>query len=475
MNKGILKNLSWLVTANFLTKPLWFLFLIFSANELGVADFGIYTFSFSFLLMFSILQELGLESLVIKDVAANKNNLNLYFNNVITYKFLSSIFIILIFTVIIIYSSYSEKINIALIIMLFFILSFPVLTLFRAFFRAYEKFKYESISIIIEKFSAMLFAFIGLMVNGLFGFLIGLVIGNLLSLSYCVYFLFKQIPVLVFKPTFISIPKLLKDALPFAAAEIFITIYFRLSSVMIMFITDSEVYVGLFNSSYRLIEMYIALPTLLVAPLYPFISRSFVDNKTECMAIANKIIQILLIISLPIVIVVFIDPIRINNFLFTSQYSEAYLGLKTVIFTIIPLSLNVVFGTILAAIGKQKNAAIAIGIATVINLITNYFLIQKFNYIGACYTIVLTESLVTILYYINIRKYFGHFTLKQFNLKLGCVLIIFSSTYYLSMYYSISILITLLIFISFYFVLLFVFKIFKVSQIKNYYKLITEK
>jgi len=306
--------------------------------------------------MFMIVLDMRLEQLLIKEVAFNKDNLNLYFNNIITYRFFSSIFIILVFLAIIIYSSYSERIKVALFIVLFFFISTMFLTFFRAFFRAYEKIKYESISIVIEKLYIILFAFIGLIVNGLFGFLIGLLFGNLLSLSYCVYFLFKKVPSLVFKPIYISINKLLKNALPFLVADLFTIIYFRLCSVMIMFITNSIV-----------------------------------------------------------------------------------------------------------------------GIATIINIITNYFLIQKFNYIGACYAIVMTESLITIIYYINIRKYFGGFTLRKFNLKLGSVLIIFGSIYYLSMYYSISILITLLIFILLYLILLFIFRIVEISQLKNYYKLIREK
>jgi len=427
LDKGILKNLSWLVTANFLTKPLWFVFFIFSANKLGVADFGIYTFSFSFVLMFSIFLDMGFERLLIKEVAFNKDDVNLYFNNTITYKFFSSIFFIIIFSVIIIYSSYSERIKVALFIMLFFLISTIFLSFLRAIFRAYEKIKYESISIIIEKLSIILFAFIGLIVNGLFGFLIGLVFGNLLSLSYCAYFLFKKIPALVFKPIYTSIGKLFKNALPFLIAEIFINVYFRLCSVMIMFITNSEVYVGLFNSSYRLIDMYISVPTLLVTPLYPFISRSFINNKTECLDIINKILKILLIISLPIVLVTFIDSIRINNFLFTSQYAQAYLGLKIVIFTIVALSINMLFGTILAAVGKQKNVAIAIVIATIINIITNYFLIQKFNYIGACYTTVITEFLITIAYYINFKKiqFKIGFCLNNFRLNILFIHVLF--------------------------------------------------
>ena len=475
MNRGILKNISWLVTANFLTKPLWFVFFIFSTNKLGVVDFGIYTFSLSFVLMFLIFLDMGFERTIIKEVALNKDNLNLYFNNTFTYKFFSSIFIILIFLAIITYSSYSERIKVALFIMLFFLIFTSFLTFFRSLFRAYEKFKYESISIVIEKLSVILFAFIGLIVNGLFGFLIGLVFGTLLSLSYCVYFLFKKISSLVFKPTHTSIGKLFKNALPFLVADIFMTIYFRLCSVMIMFITNSEVYVGLFNSSYRLIEMYVVLPALLVTPLYPFISRSFIDNKTECLDIINKILKILLIISLPTVLIIFIDSIRINNFLFTSQYSQAHFGLRIIIFTIVPFSMNMLFGTILAAIGKQKNVAIAIGIATIINIITNYFLIQRFNYIGACYTTVMTEALITILYYISIRKYFGKFNLQKFNLKLGFILIILGLIYYLSMYYSINILITLLVFTLLYLILLFIFRIVEISQLKNYYKLIKEK
>ncbi len=468
--------MSWLAFANAITKPLWFVFVIFSANALGVSDFGVYTFSISYLLMFSLLMDLGLEQLLIRDVARDKNNLNRYFNNAIAYKFSASVIVAVIVFSIIYFSDYPEKIKQALFIMYFFMLSLSFTTFMRAFFRAFEKIKYESISIVIEKLSAILFAALGLALSfGLYGFLAGLVIGNINCLGYCVWILFKKNKELVFKPEFKEIVKLLKGALPFLVADIFIIIYFRLSSVMIMFITGSETEVGLFNSSYRLIEMYIALPMLLVTPVYPFLSRMFSQKREECLMVAEKIMKILLIIALPLTAIVFTDYIRINEFLFSSQYLAGAEGLRVIILVVIPLSVNVLLGTILAAIGRQKEAAISVGISAGINLILNYFLINSFRYIGASYTVLVSEWIITILYLYFVLRYFGKFSLTMFLPRLLVIGVLTGLINYFVLISNTGVIPALLVSGTIYIFMLFVSGLVKLSHFSEYYKLLKEK
>jgi O-antigen/teichoic acid export membrane protein len=476
LDKGILKNLSWLVIANILTKPLWFLFVIFSANKLGVSDFGIYTFSISYLLMFSMILDLGLEQLLIRDIAKDKRNLNSYFNNGICYKFFASLLLILILCTILYFSSFSIRIKYSLFLMLFFVLTTSFMTYLRAFFRAFEKIKYESISIIIEKISAITFAGLGLLLSfGLFGFLTGLVLGNIVSLCYCAVVLFKKNDTLVFNPIVGEIRTLLKKALPFLVADVFIIIYFRLSSVMIMFITGSETQVGLYNSSYRLIEMYLALPTLLVTPVYPFLSRTFKENKQQSIDVAGKILKVLLLVSIPVTVIVFVDYIRINELLFSSQFSAGAYGLKIIILVIVPLSINVLLGTILAAIGKQKEAAVSVGISAFINLALNFILIHSFQYVGASFSIVISEWIITGLYLFFVIKYFGKLNIFSFMIKLLIIAIITGLIVYLLNIYSIQILISISAGVLLYFALLFLFRLMKISQFNEYYKILTEK
>ena len=476
MDSRVLKNLSWLVIANIFTKPLWFVFVIYSANILGVNDFGIYTFSVSFLFIFSMLLDMGLEQLLVRDVAKNKDSINIYFNNAITYKFLASILVFIIVLMIIYFSDYSEKIKISLLIIFFFVFSTSFITFLRAFFRAYEKIKYESYSILIEKLGIILLATIGLFTGlKLYGFLLGLAIGNFICLIVSGLLLFKKIDNLVFKPQLNKIKLLLKNALPFLIADIFIIIMYRFSSVLIMFITGNEEQVGLYNSSYRLIEMYLAFPMMMVTPVYPFISRSFHENKEHSIDVASKILKILLLVSFPITIVVFFDYIRVNQFLFTKQYIDAANGLKIIILTIIPLSINVLFGTILAAINRQKEAAFSVGICMGINIILNFILISIFQYIGAAITLVISESLITLMYYLFVKKYFGSFNMSMFLKKFILVVTLLIAITIFLISINLNLIISLTFIFLFYLFIIFLLKLVKKEQIKEYYKMLISK
>ncbi len=427
-------------------------------------------------MMFAIILDIGLEQLLIREVARDRNNLNSYFNNGISYKFIASLILVLILSLVLYSTSYSLRIKHSLIIMLFFVMTTSFTTYIRAFFRAFEKIKYESISIIIEKISAVIFAGLALLLSlGLFGFLTGLVLGNVASLSYCAIVLFKKNDTLVFKLQVEQIRSLVRKALPFLAADIFIIIYFKLSSVMVMFITGSENQVGLYNSSYRLIEMYIALPTLFVTPVYPFLSRNFKENKALCIEIAGKIMKILLIFAVPLTVIVFADYLRVNELLFSTQYSAGAFGLKIIILVIIPLSVNVLLGTILAAIGRQKEAAYTVGISACINLILNMILINYYQYIGASISIVICESIITVLYFRNVVRYFGHINLLVFVTKLAVVALFTGLISYVLNLYSVPVIVSIITDALAYTILLFMSGLLKVSQFREYSRLLLER
>jgi hypothetical protein len=66
---------------------------------------------------------------------------------------------------------------------------------------------------------------------------------------------------------------LLRDVAPFAAATAITAVYFRISLVLLSLVA-SDVETGLYATSYRILEVVIAIPALLVSTVFPVITRA---------------------------------------------------------------------------------------------------------------------------------------------------------------------------------------------------------
>jgi polysaccharide transporter, PST family len=476
LEKGIFKNLSFLAISNLITKPLWFIYFIFVVNKLGLTDFGIYTYSISFLAFFGLIIDFGLDQLLTRDIAQNRDLTNKYFNNILIFKlFASLVFIILVFIAIYLINP-DEKIREAIQIMILFSITTYLFCFCRAFFRAYEIFKYEAISIIIEKFSGIFFSAIALLFSlGLNGFLIGLLTGNFLCLFYCLFILLKKIKIIKFQYDSSTLKIITRKAIPFVVIEIFINLYFKLASIIIFHITGTTEQVGLFNTSFRLLEMYTTIPLLIVTPVYPVIARTYLSQRKDALNITTKIFKFLLLLSSIITTFIFFDYIRINNFLFKESFSEAAVGLRLNFLIIIPLSLNVLLGNIILAIHKQKYSLYTLILNSILYFLLIIVMVYKYQYIGACITIVICEWFIFITYFYCINKYFGYLNIWRYSFKLLVVCLITGLFITIFKILDINLILTMMCSSIFITILLFASRLLTIKQIKNNIFTIIEK
>lgn len=142
----------------------------------------------------------------------------------------------------------------------------------------------------------------------------------------------------------------------------------------------------------------------------------------------------MLMISLPIAIITTLYSIEIIYFIYGKAFLESAYALSILVWSILFLFMNIVFGNVIISMNQQKITAYTAGIMAIVNIILNYILIPQYSYVGASLATVFTEALGAVIYFFYIyttlvKNLFRSTILKliSINLLLYIFLSLFSS------------------------------------------------
>ncbi len=395
--QNITRNIGWLALGNLVVKPLWFVLLLLTARLLGAAEFGQFMLAISFVSVASVVLEGGVDILTIRELSSKPQEFETFFGQTTALKVFSGVVSGISAIVASFVLKMEWEITTLVFLASFYSISNALLLHFRSVFRAFEVLKYEAVSMIVEKGSVIvLCGAILLMHLGVRAYMLGYVI------AYCLTSIVTFITVLVkigipkFQPRFSYLwSHVLKPALPFAILNVFTIIYFRSGTLMLGAITGREELVGYYNAGYRLVESFMLFPTIIVAPIYPVISRNRGDAEQVRMVISEAV-RALLFIGVSVSFPIFIFREQFTLLLFGEGYRSAISSVGILALTMIPISVNFAAGTLVAALDRQSKSNLFVLIITAINLVLNYASIKVIGVYGAALTTVLTETLLVV-------------------------------------------------------------------------------
>ncbi|MCL4511572.1 MAG: flippase [Bacteroidetes bacterium] len=404
--QNITKNIGWLALGNILVKPIWFLFLLLTVRVLGADDFGKYMLAISFASVASVIFEGGVDILTIRELSSEPEKYETFFGHTAVLKLAAGVLAGSAAIVV----SFILRMQWEMIVLVILASAYSVfntlLLHFRSVFRAFEVMKYEAISIVMEKLSVIVLCGAVLLAHmGVRAFMAGYLLAYCLTGLITFMLVLSKVGIPSLRPSVSYMwSRVLKPALPFAVLNIFTIIYFRSGTLMIGALTGREEIVGYYNAGYRLVESFMLFPTIIIAPLYPVISR----NREDVDAVRSVLLdaaRALLVISVSISFPIYLFRDQLTLLLFGTGYKLATTFVGVLALTMIPISLNFVAGTLVAALGRQAKSNIFVLVVTLMNLLLNYVLIKAWGGEGAAVTTLLTEALLVIFNLGIVRDY----------------------------------------------------------------------
>lgn len=403
--KQILKQTSWLIIAQVLTKVIGFFYTLFLAKSLGVESFGLYTVALAYFSIISSLSDFGFNRYLTREVAKDNLKANELFCNIGMFRLTITAVIFGIFATSL-YLFDPDKLRISLILLaVLAILPQSIALTLDGIFIALQKLQFSSIALLLASLAN---ALIGLfLINEGFGN-VGAV--NAFTLSQLIYGLSLFILLMFYKGLHFSrielsvITKAIKGGLPYSLLGILGLLYFRIDAIILSYIKGSYE-TGLYGVAYKFLEATIFIPGAFAAAIFPTLAKLHNEKLTDLKKIYFKSLKLMTILGIIIMAgYIFILPEVIK--LFLPNYLSAINSIK-----ILSLSLPFIFMAtpgvqVMLSTEKFLKEVIFFSIFTVaFNIILNLIFIPKFGFLAASWVTVLSDILsFLIFYYLVIRK-----------------------------------------------------------------------
>jgi len=259
----IAKNIGVLFGAQVIGYILAFLYTIYIARFLGADGFGILSFALSFTAILGILADLGLSTLLVRELARDKSLTNKYIGNITLMKLILAVFTFGMMALIINLLNYPPQIiQVVYFIGLSVILS-SFSQMFYSVFQAYEKMEYQSIGNVLNNLLIFVGIFLGIALGfDVVEFSVVYLISSIIILIYSIIICLLKFapPSIKIEPSFWKL--IVIPAIPLSLVALSSTIYFRVDSVLLSLI-QGESAVGWYNAAYKLIELLLFVPSVI--------------------------------------------------------------------------------------------------------------------------------------------------------------------------------------------------------------------
>lgn len=403
----ILKNISFSAFSLILNRIGQIVLFVFIARITGADGLGAYTLALSLVAIFGVITDLGLNSLIVREVAANKRLAARYLGNMAVLRYLLSLLSLTAVILLTFFSHFPSATK--TIIYLIAIGNFFVTCGFglRWIFQAFQKLQYEAYVNIFWGVSLTVLGILALKLNfGLLGLSrvqLGLSVLSLVLIWFLVFKNFFRFQLRI-EPKFWK--ELFKEALPFALTLIFMTIYLNSDTVILSWL-KGEKSAGIYNAANKLILQVKNIPVILGPALLPALAEASVKKPDVLQGFLEKELTYLAILLLPLCVIITILGEKIMFLLYDSGFGSSVIVLKILIWSALFMVLYSTGLRALMAVKKVTKLAILTGIGMLLNLVLNFLLIPSFGAKGAAISILATE----------IAVFFGIFYLLHWELQ----------------------------------------------------------
>ncbi|NJE77283.1 flippase [Thermococcus sp. ES12] len=391
--KTVTKNTLALMITSVVSKAFAFITLILLARYLGSENYGKLAFAMALTSFFTVIADFGLSSLIVREVAREKEKAGLYLGTFSVFKVLLAVVVFLALVLISHFGGYEYNTKFLILIFGIYTILLSYSTFFISFFRAFERMEYETLIRSVEKILLLVLTVVLIYLNKQFMyFAVPYLISSAIAVILALFFVVNKVS----KPRFLSdkefLVETMRESLPFALTSIFVIVYFKTDTVMLSFMVGDTA-VGIYNAAHNLIDGLIFLiPYPLSMALYPIMSKYAINSIEKLRKVYIYGFLASLLLGLAGVLFVLSFREKIILLVYGDEYIEAGKVLTVLVWTFLVICVSTISSTLLNAVNKQRIVTIGTAIGASLNVVFNYLLIPKYSYVGAAYATLITES-----------------------------------------------------------------------------------
>ena len=377
----VAKNTGCIMSGNILNTVIGIITVTYLARYLGSEGFGKYSFVFAYLWFFGFISDLGINTILIREISRDKTRAGLLIGNSIIIKLLLSFLAIILSCLATIPLKSSPEIRKFVFIgALSFIFSFG--SVYKGIFQANLEMLYPTaINILDNIVKFILFIWLIAIKATLVGFVIASVVYILPGLFVIIYYSRKLVTP-NFNIDFGLWKNLFRESWPLALTTIFIIIYTRVDQLMLFHMRGPRD-VGYYAAAVRLVEAFTMIPFAFTASILPLMSNYFKTSPESLKIVYKLSFKYILMIILPIATGITLLSKQITILLFGKEFLPSVPALAILIWSEVFVFYGIVHQNLLISTNQQKIDLRFTFIAAVANIILNLILIPVYGIVGA--------------------------------------------------------------------------------------------
>jgi len=393
-SQRIVKNIAVMIAAEIIGFSLNFVIIILIARYLGVTGFGHFSFIIAFVGIFQLIADSGLCNIMIREIAVHKDKFAYQLGVTKSLIWIFSIAAFLLIYLIINIINPDIEVRQATYIMGISTLAIVHAQGYTSVFRAMEEMEYNAMGFVLQKL--VLLSLIIPVIKSELG--LKEIAASFLAANIFLWFFYY----IIISRRY-SRPKMIinmgawwyfiTEAIPIGIAGILRKITWQVD-ILILSAIGTASSVGLFSAPYRIIHSANILPHTISVPLFPFFSRLARHSYHELFPAYEKSLKFMYLFSIPIVVILATLARSIVAILFGDTFEESYKALQILSLTLIFLFPAAQFIYLFSALGKQRLFTVSSIICLIINIILDFILIPKFDFIGACIGTLVAEIIL---------------------------------------------------------------------------------
>lgn len=375
-NTGI--SIAGTVVARFLGLGLAFVL----SRYLGVAQYGLYSFLFAFLGFFSLLADLGIYQIVVREIGHGSNSASRLTGNAVTLRLALGVVAAGLVVPVGYVLGYRDTTLIPLAVAA---LALPISasTVYGAVLHARLRLEYATA---IATGQSLLGVTLVVGAVWLHWGLVGIVAAASIVPGIVGGVSLALVARRFLKPSYVLDVKLwgwlVAESWPLAISSVFVTIYHRIDQVMLFQMLGAGA-VGLYAVAVRLTEAMSFVANAFMSSVFPVLAARFGTDGNSFARATQLSFKYLSIVVLPAAATVMLLRHELIIALFGRQYMGASTSLAVLVWSEVWVFLGVGYSQVLIAAGQQRILLICTGVAAAANVVLNLALIPGLGIVGS--------------------------------------------------------------------------------------------
>ncbi len=370
------------------------------ARYLGPEQFGLFNYGLSFVFLFSILADLGLEPIVVKELVQDDGRglrEDAIMGSAFTLRFMGAVLAVFLVVAItgIVSMDWTTRVIIVVMSLRLIFSSFRVIDFY---FQSKVLSKYTVYSLLFSLLVITLLSLVFIRLQLSLIFFVWAVIFEAIVTAIGLVFFYRwnHHKISVWKTDRQEMLRILQGSWPLMVSGAAVAIYMRIDQIMIKAMLDVAS-VGYYSSAVRISEAFYFIPMVLTSSLFPAIVNAKLTDDKLYQARIKKLFALLVGIAVSIAVLVSFVAKPVILILYGSRYTPAINVLSIHIWASIFVFLGVGVSKWMISENLQIYYMINTLLGAVTNIILNLFLIPRYGILGTAMATVMSQFVVSTL------------------------------------------------------------------------------